>query len=129
MSFNRKEAMEQREADEDNLYAMFFGHKPLQPHVEKIYQHVINLPLEKRYKDVLDKVFSTHDRMPKLAVILFALWLCPELKLEEGSNPMRYEPFLEKIQRACMHMLEGKHISLQEFVIETVTDYIVTPKA
>lgn len=129
MSFNEKEAMEQREADEDLLYAMFFGRKPLQPHIEKIYQHLATIPLEKRYKDVLDKVLSTHSRMPKICMILFALWLCPELKLEEGSNPMRYEPFLEKIQRACMDMLEGKHLSLQEFVIETVTDYIVTPKA
>ena len=93
MSFNKKEAMEQREAGEDNLYAMFFGHKPLQPHVEKIYQHVINLPLEKRYKDVLDKVFSTHDRMPKLAVILFALWLCPSSNWRRDPTPCATSPF------------------------------------
>ena len=129
MSFNEKEAMEQREADEDILYAIFFGHKPLQPYIQKIHQHIMAMPLETRYKDVLDNVFNTHDRMPKIAMILFALWLCPELKLEEGSNPMRSEPFLAKIQRACMQMLEGKHLSLQEFVVHTVTDYIVTPKA
>ena len=129
MSFTEKETMEQQEADEDLLYAMFFGHKPLQPHIEKIYQHLSAIPLEQRYKDVLDNVLKTHSRMPKICMILFAMWLCPELKLEEGSNPMRYEPFLAKIQRACMGMLEGKHLSLQDFVVDTVTDYIVTPKS
>ena len=129
MSFTAKEAMHQREADEDHLYAMFFGHATMQPDIEKIYAHLMKLPLEKRYKDVLNKVRATHNRMPKLAMILFALWLCPELNLEKGSNPMRSEPFVANIQRACMDMLKGKHLSLQDFVVHTLTDYIVTPKA
>ena len=129
MSFTAKEAMHQREADEDRLYAMFFGHASMQSDIERIHAHLMKLPLEKRYKDVLAKVRATHSRMPKLAMILFALWLCPELKLEKGSNPMRSEPFVANIQRACMDMLQGKHLSLQDFVVHTLTDYIVTPKA
>ena len=53
MSFTAKEAMHQREADEDHLYAMFFGHANMQPEIERIYAHMMKLPLEKRYKDVL----------------------------------------------------------------------------
>ena len=129
MSFSAKEAMHQQEADEDHLYAIFFGHASMQPDIDAIYEHLMKLKLEKRYEDVLIKVQASHNRMPKLAMILFALWLCPELKLEKGSNPMRSEPFLANIQRACMEMLEGKHLSLQDFVTNTLTDYIVTPKA
>ena len=129
MSFTAKEAMYQQAADDDHLYAMFFGHSSTQSTIEKIYAHLIKLPLEKRYKDVLDKVRASHNRMPKLAMILFALWLCPELKIEANSNPARSEPFLANIQRACMDMLKGKHLSMQDFVVHTLTDYIVTPKA
>jgi hypothetical protein len=129
MSFSAKEAMHQQQADEDHLYAIFFGHASMQPDIEKIYTHLMKLPLEKRYKDVLDKLHTSHNRMPKLAMILFALWLCPELKLEKGSNPAKAEPFLANIQRTCMDMLKGRHLSLQDFVVHTLTDYIVTPKA
>ena len=129
MSFSAKEAMHQQQADEDHLYAIFFGHASMQSDIEKIYAHLMKLPLDKRYKDVLNKVRSSHSRMPKLAMILFALWLCPELKLEKGSNPAQAEPFLANIQCTCMDMLKGRHLSLQEFVVHTLTDYIVTPKA
>lgn len=129
MSFTAKEALEQREADEDKLYAMFFGHAPMQPCIERIHAYLMRQPLEIRYKNVLDKVRECHNREPKLALILFAMWLCPELKLEQGSNPMRSEPFMRHIQRTCMEMLKGKHLSMQEFVVHALTDYIVTPKA
>lgn len=118
----------QREAEEDKLYSIFFGHEPLQPVIEKICDHICALQLPRRYSTVVEKVRATNSREPKLAMILFALWLFPELEIEKGSQPRRYEPFMDKIERTCVDLLKGKHLSVQEFVDHAVTDYIVTPK-
>ncbi len=128
MSFDDKERLEQREADEDDIYAVFFGYKDMQPFVTKIVEHMRTVMTEKRYLDILNKVESEHDRLPKIALIIFAIWLCPELKLGENAQPRRFEPFVQGIQKMCMNILEGRLLSLQEFVGNTVTDYIVTPK-
>ena len=129
MSFAEKDLLEQREAEEDELYAVFFGHKDIQPMVDEICKHLSTLNLPSRYQDVVTKVMEKHDRMPKLAIILFAIWLCPELKLGKNAQPRRFEPFEEKIQEMCMRILKGEMLSLQDFVCNTLTDYIVTPKA
>ena len=128
MSFNDKERLEQREAEEDELYGIFYGYTDIQPVVVKVYTHLMALGLEERYKQVIQSVLDRHDRVPKLALILFAIWLCPELDLGKDAQPRRFEPFQRGIQRMCMDMLEGKMLSLQEFVGNTVTDYMVTPK-
>jgi len=128
MSFDDKERLEQREASEDDIYAIFFGYKDIQPYVVKVVAHMRTVITEKRYLDILKKVETEHDRLPKIALIIFAIWLCPELNLGENAQPRRFEPFVQAIQKMCMNILEGRLLSLQEFVGNTVTDYIVTPK-
>jgi len=128
MSFDEKERLEHREAEEDDIYAMFFGHKDIQPTIVKIAAHLRTVLTEPRYLNIVNKVETEHDRLPKLALIIFAIWLCPELKLGESAQPRRFEPFVQGVQKMCMNILEGRMLSLQEFVGNTVTDYIVTPK-
>lgn len=129
MSYEDKDLLEQREAEEDELYAIFFGHKDIQPMVKKICDHLSSLELPKRYQDIVNKVLDKHDRMPKLAIIIFGIWLCPSLKLGEKAQPRRFEPFEANIQNLCMKILKGEMLSLQDFVCNTLTDYIVTPKS
>jgi len=128
MSFDDKERLEHREASEDDIYAIFFGYKDIQPYVTKVVTHMRQVLTEKRYLDIINKVESGHDRLPKIALIIFAIWLCPELNLGENAQPRRFEPFAQGVQKMCMNILEGRMLSLQEFVGNTVTDYIVTPK-
>ena len=40
MSFDEKERLEQRESEEDDIYAIFFGFKDIQPYVERIRDHL-----------------------------------------------------------------------------------------
>ena len=96
--------------------------------VERICNHFKSVQLPKRYEDIVNNVVQKHDRMPKLAIILFGIWLCPELDLGKNAQPRRFEPFEANIQKLCMRILQGEMLSLQDFVCHTLTDYIVTPK-
>ena len=128
MAFDQKTKLEEREAQEDELYGIFMGYTNLDELVEKICTHFDQQPLEQRYKRVIQNVRDTQHRIPKLAVILFAIWLCPELEIGKTAQPRRFEPFQAGIQAICMDILKGKFLSVQEFVTNAVTDYIVTPK-
>ena len=128
MSYDAKEKSEKRNAEEDELFAAFYGHSDIQPLVERICEHLRQCNLEERYLTVLDKVRTKHDRMPKLALIVFAIWLCPSLELGKNSQPRRFEPFQKNIKAICMNILEGRSLSVQEFVRDALTDYLVTPK-
>ena len=128
MAFDRKHNLEQREAQEDELYGIFFGYMDLTPVVERVCNHLMAQNIEERYKVIIEKVRTNNDRIPKLAIILFAIWLCPELNLGEKAQPRRFEPFKLGIQNICMSILKGKFLSVQEFVTNAITDYIVTPK-
>ena len=96
--------------------------------IKRIASHLRTVLTEQRYLEIVNKVETQHDRLPKLALVIFAIWLCPELNLGENAQPRRFEPFLQGVQKMCMNILEGRMLSLQEFVGNTVTDYIVTPK-
>ena len=128
MNYDQKDLMEQRNADEDELYAIFYGHRDIQPVVEKICTHLQTLDLGDRYTKIIQDVQHKHDRIPKLAIIIFGIWLCPTLKLGENAQPRRFEPFQKNIQTICMDILEGRALSVQEFVNNALTDYLVTPK-
>lgn len=128
MAFDKKHALEQREAQEDALYGMFMGYTDLTPLVEKICSHLMQQNLEPRYKKIIEQVRTTKHRVAKLAIILFAIWLCPELEIGKHAQPRRFEPFEAGIQNICMHILKGKFLSVPEFVVNAVTDYLVTPK-
>ena len=128
MAFNRKHELEEREAQEDEIYGMFMGYNDLDAVLDKICNHFAKEPLEPRYKKVIENVRTTSHRIPKLAIILFAIWLCPELDLGKNAQPRRFEPFEQGIQAICMNILKGKFLSVQEFVTNAITDYLVTPK-
>ena len=128
MAFDNKHELEQREAQEDELYGIFFGYNDASPLVEKICNHLLQQPLEERYKKIIETVRTRNDRIPKLAIILFAIWLCPELEIGKNAQPRRFEPFQQGIQSICMNILKGKFLSVQEFVTNALTDYVVTPK-
>lgn len=128
MSFDQKHELEEREADEDELYGIFMGYNSVDPLVEKVCDHFAAQPLEPRYKKVIEKVRTTTHRIPKLAIVLFAIWLCPELELGKNAQPRRFEPFEVGIQGICMNILKGKFLSVQEFVTNSITDYLVRPK-
>ena len=128
MNYDEKERIEKRNAEEDELYAAFYGHSDIQPIVQRIYAHLQQYNLEPRYMAVLDNVLQKHDRIPKLALIVFAIWLCPSLELGKNSQPRRFEPFYKNIKAICMNILEGRSLSVQEFVRDALTDYLVTPK-
>ena len=128
MAFDQKHALEEREAQEDELYAIFMGYNNVDPLVEKICNHFDEQPLELRYKKIIQQVRETQHRIPKLAMIIFAIWLCPELELGKNAQPRRFEPFEGGIQQICMDILKGKFLSVQECVTNAITDYLVTPK-
>jgi len=129
MAFNRKHDLEEREAEEDELYGIFMGYKNIDPLVERICNHFSEQALEPRYKKVIENVRNSTHRIPKIAIIIFAIWLCPELELGKNAQPRRFEPFEQGIQGICMDILKGKFLSVQEFVTNAVTDYLVTPKS
>ena len=128
MAFDKKHEIEEREATEDDLYGIFMGYNNIDPIVEKVCIHLAEQPLEPRYKKVIENVRTTTRRIPKLAIIIFGIWLCPELKIGQNAHPRRFEPFQAGIQNICMDILKGKFLSVQEFVTNAVTDYIVTPR-
>lgn len=128
MAFAQKHELEELEAQEDELYGVFMGYSDVDPLVEKVCNYFEQQPLEQRYKKVIQEVRTTQHRVPKLALILFGIWLCPELEIGKQANPRRFEPFEANIQSICMNILKGKFLSLQEFVTNALTDYIVTPK-
>lgn len=128
MSYDKKQMLEQAEANADELYALFFGYSDVQPIVQRICAHLRTKNLNARYTAILDKILNKNDRIPKLAIVIFAIWLCPELKLGENAQPRRFEPFQKDIHRICMNMLEGRHLSVQDFVTHALTDYLVTPR-
>ena len=128
MAFDAKHELEMREAQEDELYGIFMGYIDADPMVERICDYFSQQPLEQRYKKVLEQVRKSSHRMPKLAMIIFAIWLCPELNIGKNAQPRRFEPFECGIQNICMGILKGKCLSVQEFVTNAITDYLVTPK-
>ena len=101
MSYDQKQVIEQREADEDELYALFYGYADIQPMVNKICNHMLTLDLNSRYKTIIENVMNKNDRIPKLATIIFAIWLFPELRLGSNAQPRRFEPFERNIQSIC----------------------------
>lgn len=128
MSFDNKEMMEHQNAEDDDLFAAFYGYSDLNPMVEKICSHMYTLKLGERYDRVITDILTKNKRTPKLAIIVFAIWLLPKLNIGKNALPRRFEPFQENIKSICMGILEGRSLSIQEFVNNALTDYIVTPK-
>ena len=64
MSFDEKERWDPREAEEDDIYAKFFGHKDIQPTIVKIAAHLRTVLTEQRYLNIVNKVETEHDGGP-----------------------------------------------------------------
>ena len=128
--YDRKMAMDQRETDEDPLYALFMRPEQMNTVIERVTDAVrLKVRLKERFLNILTYVNDTTNRIPKLAFILYTLWLFPELYPElEASQPRRSEPFMKYLERACLEMLQGRSTNLQAWVGNTITDYIVTPR-
>ena len=129
MSFDRKEILEHNNAKQDELFAAFYGYSDLNHIVDKICNHMHTLNLGERYDAIVENIQTKNKRTPKLAIIVFAIWLFPGLNLGANALPRRFEPFQANIKSICMEILVGKSLSLQEFVQNALTDYLVTPKS
>ena len=128
--YDRKMLMDQREAEEDPIYALFFGSSPIQPVIQRICDYVDTLGLSERFLKIISYVRTTQKRIPKLAFILFVMWLFPEQVVEiSKAQPRRIEPFMDHMETVCLNMLQGKYTNLTTWVGHTITDYLVTPNS
>jgi len=125
--YDQRQQLRQREMDEDPLLALMYGMRDVD--VDKIAAHVKQYTLTARELATLERVTKDHHPEPRLFLQIFAMWLAPELQLAEGALPRRFEPFEQALQKMCMDMLEGRFLSLQEFVHHSVGEYVMGPRA
>lgn len=89
----------------------------------------INIPNHMR--DVLKKTCETKDRFPKIAMIIFGIWLVPTIQsyLMDNKlvNPRYFVPWIEHLHVECENMLHGRHLTLQSFVLECIANYMMGP--
>ena len=97
--------------------------------MDAIIGHIKTYNLTETELSALTQVEQDSDAVPKLFLMLFAMWLAPELGLTEGALPRRCEPFVKALPTLCMDMLEGRIVTLQSFVNRAVADYIMGPRA
>ena len=123
--------MDQREMEEDPLYALFMGHRPINEVLDRVITGIkCRVEMNERFIKILDYTRETTNRIPKLALVLYTLWLFPDLYPElEDAQPRRCEPFMKYLERACLEILQGRCTNLQTWVGNTITDYIVTPRS
>jgi len=96
--------------------------------MEKIAKHVKKYNLTATERATLERVCKDHRTEPRLFMQMFAMWLAPELNLAEGALPRRFEPFQQALEPMCMDMLEGRIVSLQQFVHHAVGEYVMGPR-
>lgn len=125
--YDQRQQLRQREMDEDPLLALMYGMRDVD--MDKIAAHVKKYKLTARELAILERVVKDHHTEPRLFMQMFGMWLAPELNLAEGALPRRFEPFEKALQSMCMGMLEGRFLSLQEFVHHCVGEYVMGPRA
>ena len=113
--------------DEDQLLKIMYGMEDVD--VGRILEHLKRYELTDTETQALDKLKRDPDPTPKLFLMLFALWLAPELGFKNGALPRRFEPFEKALPKLCMDMLEGRIVTLQAFVNRGVSDYSMGPRA
>ena len=113
--------------DEDTMLKIMYGMEDVD--VNRIVNHVSKYNLTDTEKQALQKVQQDSDVTAKLFLMVFALWLAPELDLKKGALPRRFEPFEKALPDLCMDMLEGRIVTLQAFVNRAVADYLMGPRA
>ncbi len=124
--YDRRQQLRQRETDEDPLLALMYGVKDVD--IDKIAEHVNTYNLTDTERATLQRVCQDQRPEPRLFMMIFALWLAPQLNLAEGALPRRFEPFQQALKPLCMDMLEGRIVSLQQFVRHTIGEYVMGPR-
>ncbi len=124
--YDRRQQLRQRETDEDPLLATMYGTADVD--MDKISNHVKQYNLTATERATLERVCKDHRAEPRLFMQMFAMWLAPELNLAEGALPRRFEPFQQALEPMCMDMLEGRIVSLQQFVHHAVGEYVMGPR-
>lgn len=124
--YDHRQQLRQRETDEDSLLSLMYGVTDVD--IDKIAEHIRTFNLTASERATLDRVCQDHRSEPKLFLLIFGLWLAPHLKLAGEALPRRFEPFQQALETMCTDMLEGRIVSLQEFVHTAVSEYVMGPK-
>mgnify|MGYP001257813500 FL=1 len=98
--YDRRQQLRQRETDEDPLLALMYGVKDVD--IDKIAEHVNTYNLTDTERATLQRVCQDQRAEPRLFMMIFALWLAPQLNLAEGALPRRFEPFQQALKPLCM---------------------------
>ena len=122
----------QRRQYRDDLWHVFFSSdNKTQAIVERVNRGFAEIDIPDRMRAVLTKTVETGDKFARVAMILFGLWLVPEIQEElmrdQRVNPRYFVPFVEQLQDMCIKMLHGKFVTVQSFVLECMCNYIMTP--
>ena len=125
-AYDRRQQLRQREMDEDALLKTLYGMQDVD--MQTIAAHVRTYTLSDTEKAILERAENDHRSEPRLFMLMFALWLAPHLNLAEGALPRRFEPFQQALPNLCMDMLEGRVVSLQQFVRQAAAEYVMGPK-
>jgi len=100
----------------DILYDMFFMYKDVD-NLDEIY----NL-LSPFNPELIERVRNGPEKMPKLTILFFSLWL-NRLDLSKESDPSKYIPFQKSIGKHCKKLLFGEYTTLTDFVLKTIVTY------
>jgi hypothetical protein len=125
--YDKRQQIRQQQMDDDPLLKVMYGMQDVD--MDAIIGHIKTYNLTETELSALTQVEQDSDAVPKLFLVLFAMWLAPELGLTEGALPRRCEPFVKALPTLCMDMLEGRIVTLQSFVNRAVADYIMGPRA
>jgi|TARA_B110001452_G_scaffold267615_1_gene278487 hypothetical protein len=119
--FTRGDQIRQTRADSDMLFAYLFGHKDMSTVMNDIIQNLPpNIPVD--MVATLKKASTHNTRLPQLFVLLFGIWT---KSVHVQSCPMRNEKFTKQLDIECMKMLTGEYVNINEFITNTLTEYLI----
>jgi hypothetical protein len=119
--FSRADALRQKRADSDLIYAYFFGHRDMSPVMQRILVELDNYDLSEHMRSVLRSA-ATHDtRVPMLFLLIMGMWCGVTV---EGC-PLRSEKFTAVLDTECVKMVTGKYVNINDFVTNVLTEYLI----
>jgi hypothetical protein len=130
------EAHDFQRMESDVLYKAFFHRDTSE--LDKMIDEIIRITktnisgLSKTYYELSERTMNDDARISKHAYLLFGLYLTPEyaktlLEPKPIVNPVRFRHFYTvELPKLCNQWLNGVFMSLQEFVEEARTVYVIT---
>lgn len=130
------EAHDLQRMESDVLYKAFFHRDTSE--LDKMIDEIIRITktnisgLSKTYHELSERTMNDDARISKHAYLLFGLYLTPEyaktlLEPKPIVNPVRFRHFYTvELPKLCNQWLNGVFMSLQEFVEEARTVYVIT---